>query len=91
MFIQVVHNIGDKDAWAQRLASVEKQGLPTDFTLHSTVTSKDRTTAFCLWEAQSVDALSAFLNDATAGAAQNTYYAIDETAPATSLPQSIPA
>ena len=91
MFVQVIHNISDKAAWAQRLADFAKQGPPPEFTLHSSGTSTDGTKAFCLWEAQSVDALSAFLNAATAGAAQNTYYAIDENAPATSLPRSAAA
>ena len=88
MFVQVIHTITDKDAWAQRAADFEKQPLPNDFTLHSSVTATDRTKAFCLWETQSVDALSSILDGATTGAAQNTYYAIDERAPATRVPRS---
>jgi hypothetical protein len=88
MFVQVIHNITDKTIWAQRAADFEKQGLPNEFTLHCSATSTDRTKAFCLWEAQSVEALSSFLDSATAGAAQNIYYAIDENAPVTYLPRS---
>lgn len=91
MFIQVVHDINDKAAWEQRLADFGKQGAPAEFTLHCSGTSADRTKAFCLWEAQSVHALSRFLNEATAGAAQNTYYALDESAPATRLPRGVAA
>ncbi|MBV9269973.1 MAG: hypothetical protein JO165_02695 [Candidatus Eremiobacteraeota bacterium] len=88
MFVQVIHNISDKSAWAQRLADFEKQGPPTELTLHCSGTSTDGTKAFCLWEAQSEEALSSFLDEATAGAAQNIYYNIDESAPATLLPRS---
>ncbi len=91
MFVQVIHNITDKTVWNQRTADFEKQGFPNEFTLHCSGTSSDRTKAFCLWEAKSVAALSSFLDNATAGAAQNTYYAIDENAPATRLPGSVVA
>jgi hypothetical protein len=88
MFVQVIHNITDKTVWAQRTTDFEKQGSPSEFTLHCSGTSTDRTKAFCLWEAQSVEALSSFLDTATAGAAQNSYYAIDENAPVTRLPRN---
>ena len=91
MFVQVVHNITDKTVWVQRTADFEKQVLPKEFTLHCSATSTDRTKAFCLWEAQSVEALASFLDNATAGAAQNIYYAIDENAPVTHLPRSVVA
>lgn len=91
MFVQVIHNITDNGAWAQCLADFEKQEPPAGFTLHSSGTSGDRATAFCLWEAPSVDALSAILDGATAGAAKNTYYAIDEKAPGTRLPRGVAA
>lgn len=91
MFIEVVHTISDKSIWTKRLADFEGQGPPAELTLHYSGTSSDGTKAFCLWEAQSVDALSSFLNEATVGAAQNSYYTIDEKAPATRLPHSIVA
>jgi hypothetical protein len=86
MFIQVIHDITDKSDWTKRLADFEKQGPPTDMMLHSSGTSNDGTKAFCLWEAPSVRVLSSFLDQAVAGAAKNTYYALDEKAPATRLP-----
>jgi hypothetical protein len=91
MFVQVIHNITDKGTWDQRLAEFEREGPPSEFTLHSSVTSSDGTKAFCFWEVQSVDALSKFLDPATAGAAQNVYYPIDENAPATNLPHGAAA
>lgn len=91
MFIQVIHDITDKSVWDNRLADFEKQGPPTELMLHCSGTSSDGTKAFCLWEAQSLQALSSFLDEATAGAAQNTYYTLNENAPATRLPSSVAA
>ena len=91
MFIQVIHNITDKSLWTKRLADFEKQGPPPDFTLHCSGTSTDHTKAFCLWEARSVEALQPMLDAATNGAAQNTYYTLDEKVPATRLPRSVVA
>lgn len=91
MFVQVIHNITDKTVWAQRTADFEKQEPPNGFTLHCSGTSSDHTKAFCLWEVPTVEALSSFLDSATAGAAQNIYYAIDENAPVTRLPRNVVA
>jgi hypothetical protein len=91
MFVQVIHTISDPSVWTKRLADFEKQGPPTGMTLHSSGTSNDGTKAFCLWEVPSREALSSFLDEATAGAAQNTYYTLDEKAPATRLPHSVAA
>jgi len=91
MFVQVVHNITDKNLWAQGAADFEKRQLPDEFTVHCSATSADHTKAFCLWEAPSIEALSSILDGATAGAAQNTYYGIDENAPVTRLPVSVVA
>jgi hypothetical protein len=91
MFVQVIHNISDKSVWGKRLADFEKQAPPPEFTLHCSGTSTDGTRAFCLWEAPSREALSSFLDEATAGAAQNVYYTLDEKAPATRLPSSVVA
>jgi hypothetical protein len=88
MFVQVIHDITDKFVWTSRLADFAKQGPPPEMTLHCSGTSSDGKKAFCLWEVPSRDALSSFLDEATHGAAQNTYYTIDEKAPATRLPAS---
>lgn len=88
MFIQAIHNITDTSLWTKRLADFEKQEPSPNFTLHCSGTSTDHAKAFCLWEAESVNALSTILDQATVGAAQNIYYTLDEKAPATRLPGS---
>ncbi len=85
MFVQVAHDVLDRDAW-EKLGS-EWQGPPPGFKLLTSVTTRDHSKVFCIWEAESVAALSTALDAATTGILKNTYYAIDENAPLTSLPQ----
>ena len=40
--------------------------------------SEEKDEAVCLWEADSVDALSGYLDPASAGIAENTYYVVDQ-------------
>ena len=86
MFVQVTHDVANFDTW-QKLAS-DWQGPPSDFRLHSSVTAKDHSKIFCLWEVESVSALSEYLDQLTSGVLKNTYYAIDDKAPATMLPHA---
>jgi hypothetical protein len=85
MFVQVAHDVLDRDAW-EKLSS-EWQGPPPGFKLLTSVTTRDHSKLFCLWEAESVAALSNVLDAATKDVLKNTYYAIDENAQLTHLPQ----
>ncbi|MDQ6933445.1 MAG: hypothetical protein M3160_09770, partial [Candidatus Eremiobacteraeota bacterium] len=80
MFVQVVHDVLDGDAW-KKLSS--EWTPPTGVKLHTTVTTRDHSKLFCLWEVESVDALSGILDAPTKGILKNTYHAIDEKAPLT--------
>jgi hypothetical protein len=85
MFVQVVHEVVDRDAWNNLTSKWE--GPPLGFTLHTSVTTQDGSRAFCLWEVESVEALSTILDAQTKGILKNTYYAIDQKAPLTVLPR----
>ncbi len=89
MFVQVAHDVLDQDAW-KKLSS-QWQGPPPGFKLHTSVTTQDHSKLFCLWEVASVDALSTILDEQTKGILKNTYYAIDDKAPQTSLPHEVVA
>ena len=84
MFVQVAHDVIDRNGW-KKLSS-EWQGPPPGFKLHTSVTTRDQSKVFCLWEGESVDELSQMLDAQTKGILKNTYYAIDEKAPLTKLP-----
>ena len=90
MFIQVVHEVLDAPAWDKMAREMEGR-VPTapGVTLHSSVTAQDHSKVFCLWEAGSIEAVSSVLDPMTQGVLRNTYYAIDASAPATSLPHAV--
>jgi hypothetical protein len=76
MFISVIHRISDPDAFAAAAASAAKD-IPADIKLHQTVTSNDRSTAICLWEAASVDRVRDLLEPLFGHACKNEYIQID--------------
>ncbi|HEV3154532.1 MAG TPA: hypothetical protein VGZ02_12060 [Candidatus Baltobacteraceae bacterium] len=84
MFVQVEHDVLDRDGW-KKLSS-EWSGPPPGYTLLSSVTTKDHAKMFCLWEVDSVEALSTVLDAQTKSVLKNTYFAIDDKAPLTTLP-----
>jgi hypothetical protein len=76
MFISVIHRISDPDAfWAT--AAGATNDIPADTKLHQTVTSDDRSTAICLWEAASVDRVRDFLEPLLGRVCKNEYIPID--------------
>ncbi len=89
MFVQVAHDVLDRTAW-EKLSS-EWQGPPAGLKLLTSVTAQDHSKVFCLWEVESVAALSSVLDEATKGVLKNAYYAIDENVPLTILPQAAAA
>ncbi len=40
--------------------------------------SRDRSLAVCLWEADSIDAVRDYIDPATKGVSENTYFAVDD-------------
>jgi hypothetical protein len=76
MFVSVIHRISDPDAfWAT--ASSATNDIPATLKLHQTVTSSDRSTAICLWEAASVDAVRNLLEPLFEGVCKNEYIPLD--------------
>ena len=76
MFISVFHRISDPEAfWAT--ATSATNDIPADVKLHQTVTSNDRSTAICLWEAASADAVRDLLEPLLGHACKNEYVPID--------------
>lgn len=76
MFISVIHRISDPGAFRAKAESSAKD-IPADVTLHQTVTSDDRSTAICLWEASSVDRVKEFLEPLLGQVSKNEYITID--------------
>jgi hypothetical protein len=81
MFISVIHRVSDPDAFWATAASAAND-IPADIKLHQTVTSNDRSTAICLWEAASVDDVRDLLEPLFGQVCTNEYIQID---PASSM------
>ncbi len=81
MFISVIHRISDPVAFRATAASAAND-IPHHIKLHQTVTSKDGSTAICLWEAASVDDVRDLLEPLFGRVSKNEYILID---PASSM------
>lgn len=78
MFVSVIHRISDPDAfWAIANSAIEK--IPPDLKCPQYVTSDDRSTTICLWEAPSVEKVRGFLEPLLGRVSKNEYIPIDPT------------
>jgi hypothetical protein len=85
MFIGVIHRINDADAAFSRGERMI-QDAPAGLTGREFYPAKDLTTATCLWEAESVDALREYIDSTLGDSSENTYFEI-KTEMAAGLPK----
>lgn len=78
MNIVVQHRITDPEKFFSMDAKEVAGGGPPGVQGLQFYPSKDRSLAACLWEADSIDTLRNYLDPATAGVAENTYFEVDE-------------
>jgi hypothetical protein len=72
MLVLVHHTVHDPATfWSTASAAIPN--LPRELTLHQTLAARDGTLATCLWEADSVDAVRAFLEPAFGAVSSNEY------------------
>ncbi|HLI95560.1 MAG TPA: hypothetical protein VKT72_05665 [Candidatus Baltobacteraceae bacterium] len=76
MFVSVIHRITDPDRFFA-MANDAGQNLPPDLRLPQHISSTDRSTTICLWEAPSVERVREFLEPLTAGICKNEYAQVD--------------
>jgi hypothetical protein len=77
MQVVVQHRITDPDRFFSMNAEEVVGGGPPGVQGRQFFPSRDHTSAVCLWEAPSVDTLRGYLDPATAGASENTYFEVD--------------
>lgn len=90
MHVVAQHRIIDREAFAQADAAGVAAGGPPGVRGQQFFPSQDGSMAVCLWETDSIDSLRDYLDPATAGVTENTYFEVDE-ARALGLPQSAAA
>jgi hypothetical protein len=74
MFVSVIHRISDPDRFSAMAGSAT---IPEDLRLPQVLSSADRSTTVCLWEAPSIERVREFLEPLTAGICKNEYSEID--------------
>ena len=78
MRITVLHRITDPEKFMEMDAEEVAAGAPEGAKVQQFLPSEDHSVATCLWEASSVDEVRDYLDPATEGVAENTYFEIDE-------------
>ena len=77
MYVVVQHRITDPEKFFSMDAEEVGKGGPPGVQGRQFLVSTDRSSAVCLWEADSVDSLRDYLDGLTAGAGENTYFELD--------------
>jgi hypothetical protein len=77
MHIVAIHRISDPEKFYSMSAEDVATGGPPDVRGRQFFPGTDRSSAVCLWEADSIDSLRNYLDPATEGAAENTYFEVD--------------
>ena len=90
MHVVALHRITDPEKFFSMDAEEVVGGAPPGVRGRQFFPSKEGSTAVCLWEADSVDSLRNYLDPATAGVAENTYFEVDAKR-ATGLPETATA
>ena len=90
MHIVVQHRITDPEKFFSIDAEEVAGGGPPGVQGQTFFPSQDKTVAVCVWEADSIDTVRDYLDPATAGASENTYFEVDEQR-AVGLPEAAAA
>jgi hypothetical protein len=90
MNIVALHQITDPEKFFSMDPEEVSSGGPPGVQGRQFFPSQDGKVAVCLWEADSIDAVRDYLDPATAGASENTYFEVDAKR-ATGLPEAAAA
>ena len=90
MYVSVQHRITDPEKFFSMDAEEVAGGGPPGVQGRHFFPSQDRSVAVCLWEADSIDTLRDYLDPATAGVSENTYFEVDRES-AMGLPETAAA
>jgi hypothetical protein len=77
MHVVVEHKVIDREQLAAANPQEINDGGPAGVQGLQTLIAADVSKLFCLWETTSIDALRDYLDPATAGVTENTYFEID--------------
>jgi hypothetical protein len=90
MHVVAQHRILDRERFASMDPKDIALGGPPGVRALTFYPATDASAVICLWEAPSVEAVRDYLDPVTAGVAENSYFAVEESA-AIGLPAASPA
>jgi hypothetical protein len=87
MHIVAQHRVTDPEKFFSMSGEEVAENAPSGVELRQVLPSDDRSAAVCLWEADSIDKVRDYVDPATEGASENTYFEIN-TEYAMGLPEA---
>ncbi len=77
MHVGVIHRISDPQAFQQAEQKALAAGLPEGFRLPVHAETPDHSTAICIWDGPSVDAVRDLVESVVGEHSQNEYYEVE--------------
>ena len=77
MHVAVQHRINDPEEFFSADAQEVAESAPSGVQARQFFPSQDRSTAVCLWEGDSIDAVRSYVDSVTGDSSQNTYFEVD--------------
>ena len=77
MHVGVIHRISDPEGFQGAEQKAIEAGLPDDFRLPVHAATRDHTTAICIWQGPSVDAVRDLVESVVGQYSENEYYEME--------------
>lgn len=77
MHVGVIHRISDPEAFEQAEEKALEAGLPEGIGLPVSAATHDHSTAICIWEGPSVDAIRDLVESVVGQYSENEYYEVE--------------
>jgi hypothetical protein len=77
MQVSVIHRISDPEGFQQAEQQAMDAGLPEGFSLPVHAATPDHTTAICIWDGPSVDAVRALVESVVGEYSENEYFEME--------------
>ncbi len=77
MHVGVIHRISDPEAFEEAEQKALEGGLPEGFRLPVSAATRDHSTALCIWEGPSVDAVRDLVESVVGEYSENEYHEVE--------------
>ena len=77
MYVGVIHHISDPERFEEAEERALEAGLPEGFSLPIHAATPDHTTAICIWEGESVEAVKDLVESVVGEYSENEYFEME--------------